>query len=141
MRAHIYKRDQYDRVVATVYGRRFGGLLRDDVGLDMIRKGLATAYEAKTGSEFGGPDMEAKYRAAEAEARSRGLGLWGALLSEKKRKGSNNKKGGGGDGIGGWFGFGGGGGKTSASKEPFETPREYKERMRLLEKAEKGEAK
>lgn len=135
MRAHIYKRDQYDRVVATVYGRRLGGLLRADVGLEMIRLGLATAYEAKTGSEFGGPVMEAKYRAAEAAAKEQRLGLWSAL-------GKKNGKRGGTGGGGGWFGLGGGGGgKKSASKEPFETPREYKDRMRVAEKAEKGEAK
>ena len=72
VRAKIYRRDQYDRVVATVFVRRF--LVRRDVGLEMLKMGLATTYEAKTGAEFGG--LEAKYKAAEAEAKARKLGMW-----------------------------------------------------------------
>ena len=72
MRARIYRRDQYDRVVATVFVWRF--LVRRDVGLEMLKRGLATTYEAKTGVEFGG--FEAKYKAAEAEAKARKLGIW-----------------------------------------------------------------
>lgn len=131
MRAHIWRRDQYDRVVATVYGRRWAGLRRADVGLEMIHLGLATAYEAKSGAEFGGPAMEKKYLAAEAEAKRKGLGLWADA------QGGKSGVGGGGGGLGAWFGLG----KKAASKEPFETPREFKERMRGLEKAEKGETK
>ncbi|ORY66456.1 uncharacterized protein BCR38DRAFT_390176 [Pseudomassariella vexata] len=73
VRAKIYKRDQYDRIVATVFVRRF--LLRRDVGLEMLKMGLATTYEAKTGAEFGG--LEAKYKAAEAEAKTKKRGIWG----------------------------------------------------------------
>ncbi len=51
IRAYVYKRDQYDRIVATVYVWK--GLLRRDVGLQMLRAGLATVYEAKSGAEFG----------------------------------------------------------------------------------------
>lgn len=40
----------------------------------MLKHGLATIYEAKTGAEFGG--MEQKYREAEAWAKARGKGLW-----------------------------------------------------------------
>lgn len=74
MRARIYKRDQYDRVVATVWVRRWL-LFRRDVGLEMLRRGLATTYEAKSGAEFGG--LEAQYRAAEAKAKARRRGMWG----------------------------------------------------------------
>ncbi|KAI0009789.1 SNase-domain-containing protein [Xylariaceae sp. FL0662B] len=73
VRAKIYKRDQYDRIVATVFVRRF--LVRRDVGLEMLRKGLATTYEAKSGVEFGG--LEEKYRAAESQARAKKIGIWG----------------------------------------------------------------
>jgi endonuclease YncB( thermonuclease family) len=72
VRAYVYKRDQYDRAVASVYVRK--GLLRRDVGLQMLRKGLATVYEAKTGAEFG--HLEEKYRAAEWWAKKRRLGIW-----------------------------------------------------------------
>ncbi|KAI1083175.1 hypothetical protein F5B20DRAFT_528899 [Whalleya microplaca] len=73
VRARIYKRDQYDRVVATVFVRRF--LIRRDVGLEMLKIGLATTYEAKSGVEFGG--LEEKYRAAEADAKAKKRGIWG----------------------------------------------------------------
>ncbi|KAI0483020.1 hypothetical protein GGR56DRAFT_622608 [Xylariaceae sp. FL0804] len=72
VRAKIYKRDQYDRIVATAFVRRF--LIRRDVGLEMLKRGLATTYEAKTGAEFGG--LEAKYRAAEAKAKAKRRGIW-----------------------------------------------------------------
>ncbi|KAI1482772.1 SNase-domain-containing protein [Daldinia eschscholtzii] len=73
VRARIYRRDQYDRVVATVYVRRF--LFRRDVGLEMLKRGLATTYEAKTGAEFGG--LEEKYKAAESKAKAAKRGMWG----------------------------------------------------------------
>ncbi|KAI0817921.1 SNase-domain-containing protein [Xylaria sp. FL0064] len=93
VRAKIYKRDQYDRIVATVYVRRF--LFRRDVGLEMLKSGFATTYEAKSGSEFGG--LEEKYKAAEAWAKERKRGMW------------------------------------SGKPEHFESPREYKTRMKELE--------
>ncbi len=72
MRAYVYKRDQYDRAVATVYVRKW--LLRRDVGLQMLRMGLATVYEAKTGAEFG--QLEDKYRKAEKWAKLKRKGMW-----------------------------------------------------------------
>lgn len=63
VRAKIHKRDQYDRIVATVFVRRF--LFRRDVSLEMLKRGLATTYEAKSGVEFGG--LEEKYKLAEAK--------------------------------------------------------------------------
>lgn len=72
VRARIYKRDQYDRIVATVFVWRF--LVRRDVGLEMLKRGLATTYEAKSGAEFGG--LEAKYKAAEAKAKAKRRGIW-----------------------------------------------------------------
>lgn len=74
VRAYIHKKDQYDRAVATVYVRRW--LLRRDVGYRMLKQGLATVYEAKSGAEFG-PGLEEKYRRAEWWAKTRKKGLWG----------------------------------------------------------------
>lgn len=73
----MYKKDQYDRAVATVFVRRW--LLRRDVGLEMLRKGLATVYEAKTGAEFG--TLEVKYRRAEQWAKMKRKGMWGSKQS------------------------------------------------------------
>ncbi|POS68638.1 nuclease domain-containing protein [Diaporthe helianthi] len=121
VRARVYKRDQYERIVATVYLRRFF-FFRRDIGLEMLRRGLATTYEAKTGAEFGGEAMEKIYRDAEAEAKKKKLGLWSALGGKGK----------------GRFGLGKAEGK---SEQPFETPRQFKERMRDLGKAENGGSK
>ncbi|KAK4103072.1 SNase-domain-containing protein [Parathielavia hyrcaniae] len=78
VRVSIYRRDQYERVVATAYVRRPPFFFpRRDVGLELLRRGLAVAYEGKTGAEFGGAGMEAQYRAAEEVARRKGRGLWG----------------------------------------------------------------
>jgi endonuclease YncB( thermonuclease family) len=68
----MHKRDQYTRVVSTIYVRRW--LLRRDVGLEMIKSGLATIYEAKTGAEFGG--KESIYREAERIAKKKRRGIW-----------------------------------------------------------------
>ncbi|KAH0558771.1 putative endonuclease lcl3 [Trichoglossum hirsutum] len=78
VRAYIYKRDQYGRVVATVYVRR--GLIRRDVGLQMLKQGLATVYEAKSGAEFGA--LEDRYRRAEWWAKKRGKGMWAAKKAD-----------------------------------------------------------
>ena len=73
VRAYVHRPDQYSRVVATVYIRK--GILRRDVGLQMLRAGLATVYEAKTGVEFG-KDLEQKYRSAEWWAKTKRKGMW-----------------------------------------------------------------
>lgn len=132
VRAYIYRRDQYDRAVATVYLRRWPlPLFRTDVGLELLKRGLATTYEAKSGAEFGSSEIEERYRLAEAEAKVKNLGLWSALKKEGKTKK--------------WFGLGTAAAdkkkKNGESKQPFETPGQFKARMRELEKAEKGEAK
>ncbi|EEP81839.1 conserved hypothetical protein [Uncinocarpus reesii 1704] len=85
VRAFLYRPDQYGRVVATVYVRRWL-LFKQDVGLQMLKQGWATVYEAKTGVEFGGAELERKYRDAEAWAKRRGLGLWEGLKGKKKEK-------------------------------------------------------
>ncbi|KAK7729583.1 putative endonuclease lcl3 [Botryosphaeria dothidea] len=112
VRAYIYRRDQYDRVVASVYVRH--RLFRKDVGLEMLKTGLATVYEARTGSEFG--DLEQKYRDAEAQAKKNKVGMW----AQPSRLGRFFEK----------------------SKQELESPREYKNRMKAEEKqAQPKEAK
>lgn len=87
------------------------GLFRRDVGLEMLKSGLATVYEAKTGSEFG--TFEEQYRSAEEKARQRKVGMWtqpgllGRLRGESARK--------------------------------LESPREYKTRHAAAEKQKKAE--
>lgn len=75
--------------------------------------GLATVYEAKTGSEFGG--FEEKYRRAEEEAKGRKVGMWSrpGILARILGKGGN---------------------------EVVETPREYKTRHAGQKKAAGGKA-
>ncbi|KAL8671713.1 MAG: hypothetical protein Q9168_003784 [Polycauliona sp. 1 TL-2023] len=72
VRVYVHKRDQYDRAVGTVFVRRW--LLRSDVGLQMLKEGLATVYEAKSGAEYGG--REVKYKRAEELAKSKKRGMW-----------------------------------------------------------------
>jgi len=75
VRVKLHRRDQYDRVVATVWMRQgFLKYRKTNVGLEMVKAGLAGVYEAKTGTEFGG--LEEKYRAAEVEARYKKKGMW-----------------------------------------------------------------
>ncbi|KAJ5791199.1 uncharacterized protein N7518_008210 [Penicillium psychrosexuale] len=79
VRALVYRQDQYSRVVASVFVRRafdFPPFRRRDVSYEMLKRGLATVYEAKVGSEFGGEKMEKKYRKAEWQAKKRARGLW-----------------------------------------------------------------
>ncbi|KIX98858.1 uncharacterized protein Z520_05319 [Fonsecaea multimorphosa CBS 102226] len=73
VRTYVYKADQYSRVVGTVYVWR--GLFRRDVSLQMLRAGLATVYEAKSGVEFGRAKEE-RYRRAEWWAKTRRKGMW-----------------------------------------------------------------
>ena len=72
VRVHLHSKDQFDRVVASV--KVWRGLRRRDVGLEMIRAGMATVYEAKTGGEFGG--MKVRYVEAEGRAKKAKVGLW-----------------------------------------------------------------
>lgn len=77
VRTFVYKRDQYDRIVGTVYVRRF--LLRRNVGLEMVKRGLATTYEAKSGAEYGG--LKEVYEKAEAKAKRKRRGMWSGKAS------------------------------------------------------------
>lgn len=77
----------------------------------MLKRGLATVYEAKYGSEFG--EFEQKYRDAEADAKARKVGMWATPGIMERLMGSSEK--------------------------PLESPRAFKKRMGELEK-EKGTA-
>ncbi|KAL1901822.1 putative endonuclease lcl3 [Sporothrix stenoceras] len=105
VRAYLYRRDQYDRVVARVVVRRFF-FFKKDVGIEMLKRGLATCYEAKTGAEFGG--REAQYRVAEAKAKAKKRGMWSGGLGRN--------------------------GVATPTGE-METPRQYKTRMAALDAA------
>lgn len=111
MRAYVHRHDQYQRVVASVYVRRGFEFpfpfCRRDVSYEMLKRGLATVYEAKSGAEFGGERMERKYRRAERWAKMLRRGLWVDL------------------------GRGGGGGGKGKKDVEWESPREYKTRMGL----------
>jgi endonuclease YncB( thermonuclease family) len=74
-------------VVAQVYYRRW--LFRQDVGLEMLKAGLATIYEAKSGAEFGA--SEAKYRAAEERAKAQQVGMWAKHTLRQRLTGSGAK--------------------------------------------------
>ena len=114
VRAYIYRRDQYERVVATVYIRKWG--IRRDIGLEMLKRGLATVYEAKFGAEYG--KFEAKYKDAQEVAKRKKIGMWEKPTLLGRILGTAQK-----DGL-------------------DESPREYKTRMKELEKEkEKGKTK
>lgn len=53
----------------------------------MIKAGLATVYEAKTGAEFG--KLEAKYRKAEQWAKRKRKGMWGERKPTMKAQGTS----------------------------------------------------
>ncbi|KAF2869344.1 putative endonuclease LCL3 [Massariosphaeria phaeospora] len=108
VRVYIYKRDQYDRVVAQVFVRKW--LLKKDVGLEMLKTGLAAVYEAKTGSEFG--DFEQRYRDAEKKAKEQQVGMWAkpTLLGRLRGESTNSA----------------------------ESPREYKNRHTAADKQKKA---
>jgi hypothetical protein len=135
VRAYLYKRDQYERVVATVYVRRPPlWFPRRDVGLEMLRRGLATTYEGKTGAEFGGARAEARYKAAEAAAKSKGRGLWGAAGAG----GNGGVVGKASSLTGGLFG-GAARRKNEQQQVVVESPMAYKKRMKMLDE-QKGKA-
>lgn len=100
VRVYPYRRDQYDRIVCSVVRRRFF-FFKQDVGIAMIKRGLATVYEAKFGSEFGG--NEEGYREAEEKAKAKKVGMWQEPGLVSKMLGKSSK--------------------------PLESPREYKTRM------------
>ncbi|KAG8623929.1 hypothetical protein KVT40_008905 [Elsinoe batatas] len=160
VRVYLYRRDQYERVVAGVYIRTpmpvlirpvtgvlkrapvvlrlvlspvevvlrvlgwswnlVRGRRRTDVALKMLEEGAAGVYEAKFGSEFGGEQKEKMYRDAEAEAKRKGVGMWGGKGVSKDERG--------------WWARLFGQGKAQGE---IETPREYKTRMKDTEEGKR----
>lgn len=55
----------------------------------MLKVGLATVYEAKSGAEFG--TSEHKYRAAEEKAKAQKVGMWAKPTLLQKLSGGNTK--------------------------------------------------
>ncbi|KAL2808132.1 nuclease domain protein [Aspergillus granulosus] len=88
VRAYVHRPDQYQRAVATVYVRRAFDFpipfRRRDVSYEMLSRGLATVYEAKSGSEFGGKAKEKEYRNAEWWAKTKRSGLWKGFRNNKE---------------------------------------------------------
>ncbi|KNG80964.1 nuclease domain protein [Aspergillus nomiae NRRL 13137] len=88
VRVLVHRQDQYQRVVASAYVRQALDFpipfRRRDVSYEMLTRGLATVYEAKAGSEFGGPELERKYREAESIAKRKGTGLWKEYRRNRK---------------------------------------------------------
>ncbi|EPE06710.1 nuclease domain containing protein [Ophiostoma piceae UAMH 11346] len=111
VRAYLYRRDQYDRVVARVIVRRFWFFKRD-VGVEMLKRGLATCYEAKSGAEFGGRETE--YRIAEAKAKARRKGMWSGSPGRANETATAS---------------------SGLKAGEVETPREYKTRMATMDTA------
>ena len=81
VRVYLWRRDQYERAVGTVMFRRgiWGWVRRTDAGKELLKKGLATVYEAKSGVEFGGEAREREYRRIEQRAKGWKRGIWGTL--------------------------------------------------------------
>jgi hypothetical protein len=78
----------------------------------MLKAGLATVYEAKSGAEFG--TSEAKYRAAEEKAKAQQVGMWAKRTLRQKLTGGGVKA--------------------------QETPREYKARHTAADKEKQKRA-
>lgn len=64
--------DQYQRCVARVLVLKWTGF--KDVSEEMIKAGLATVYEAKSGTEF--DEREHIYRKSETKAKRKKKGMW-----------------------------------------------------------------
>lgn len=107
VRIRPLSKDQYGRVVGTV--RMPYRLWNRDPGMQMIKAGWATVYDAKSGAEYGGQEQE--YRDAEARAKKRRVGMWGGQNMIGKLLGKK--------------------------QEPLESPREFKARTKKEEIAPK----
>ena len=78
--------------------------------MEMLKCGLATVYEAKTGSEFG--NFEQKYRDAEVKAKADKVGMWTQQSILNRLRGKEDRV--------------------------QESPREYKARHAAAEKTKKS---
>ena len=51
--------------------------------MEMLKRGLATTYEAKSGAEFGGKELV--YKRVEEKAKGKNVGIWGGKKFESPR--------------------------------------------------------
>lgn len=72
VRVYPLSKDQYNRVVADVYVRRWG--IKHNVSAEILKSGWAVVYEAKTGAEFAG--HEEWFRKLEAKSRNHKRGMF-----------------------------------------------------------------
>ena len=138
-RVYPHVADQYSRVVGTVMvkswhlGAPFGLKRWVDAGAEVVRDGWATVYEGKVGVAFGGKTREDILRHIEAVVKQKKLGIWrghsgtSASAKSKPKRRSTGFLG----RIRQWL-------KGEDANELFESPREFKARMKKADDAEKG---
>lgn len=137
VRIYPHSRDQYGRVVATVFVSdwHLGGwlLLRrwKDAGADVVRAGWATVYEGKFGAMFGGADREKMLQDIEHIAKQKQIGIWKGHDGAKKQNGhqGHSKEQGVMKRIWQWL-------AGSKKEEAFESPRDFKARMKKQDEEE-----
>ncbi|CCJ28548.1 unnamed protein product [Pneumocystis jirovecii] len=76
VRVRLFSRDRYERIVAATEIRRWPFIwIRKDVGLEMLKRGLAEVYTSQ-GAEYGGKKREMKYHHEEEKAKKNKVGMW-----------------------------------------------------------------
>ncbi|TPX37086.1 hypothetical protein SmJEL517_g01092 [Synchytrium microbalum] len=85
-----YRKDQYGRLVASAHVPYYV-LWKKDVGLEMLRNGLAVVYN-QAGAEYGG--REVRYLEEEKRAKSKKIGIWSLpnFVSPSEYKAKNAAK-------------------------------------------------
>lgn len=74
----LHRKDQYGRIVASVYIHRFI-FFRYNVSIEMVRRGWATVYR-EAGGEYGG--QKENMLKEEARAKRKKRGIWSLPSSE-----------------------------------------------------------
>ena len=138
-RIYPHSRDQYGRLVGTVFVNKWhlGGalLLRRwvDAGAEVVREGWATVYEGKVGAKFGGEKRGEMLSELENHAKEKRLGVWSGG-GHVKKGGRKTKE----ENVSAltrlWMWLRG----TKEEEQSFESPREFKARMKKVDEEEKG---
>ena len=137
-RVYPHNKDQYGRVVATVFTNywHIEGLLLPriwkDVGAEVVKAGWATVYEGKFGAMFGGKSREEVLKNLEDNAKDKQLGIW---RGERRIPGPKSNRGPS-DGVLRkiWRLFS----SNKQAEMSFESPREFKARMKSQDGEEKA---
>ncbi|GAA5923380.1 hypothetical protein JCM3775_007520 [Rhodotorula graminis] len=79
VRVELFQKDRYGRVVGMAYVRPFPYLRQRNLSEVLLKAGLATVYE-QAGAVHGG--QLDRFRAVEAAARARRVGMWAQAASE-----------------------------------------------------------